>query len=215
MAAFCLSAGVAVRCGGLFQHSVTSLGIASADPGVHSKASPDEPASSVPVSRLRGESLVDAAEGAVPNDAGSADNNNSKRRGRRRKLLSSGNPSQVYPPAGESGGGGETSRGGDGGGGSRKGKRHLEDSSSGDEIEYHFDPVPVEDEAPQADDELEEEEEEDGGDDGICAPLEVVGLEDCPELTSDGGAILEKMLAAKTDLLRQVKEKSRTCVSTL
>lgn len=41
------------------------------------------------------------------------------------------------------------------------------------------------------------------------SPLEVVGLGDCPELKSDGGlrsnSIINKLLVAKANMLRQVK----------
>lgn len=50
-----------------------------------------------------------------------------------------------------------------------------------------------------------------GEGEGICSPLEVVGLGDCPELIPDGAegavgsnAIIEKMLDAKAEMLRQV-----------
>lgn len=50
-----------------------------------------------------------------------------------------------------------------------------------------------------------------GKGDGICSPLEVVGLNNCPELSPDGdgsdvgsNAIIKKMLETKADMLRQV-----------
>lgn len=41
------------------------------------------------------------------------------------------------------------------------------------------------------------------GEDDMCSPLEVVGLDACPDLA---GTAVEKMLAAKADMLRQVIE---------
>lgn len=50
-----------------------------------------------------------------------------------------------------------------------------------------------------------------GEGDGVCSPLEIVGLGDCPEMIPDGegggvgsNAIIKTMLDAKADMLRQV-----------
>lgn len=91
------------------------------------------------------------------------------------------------------------------GGGSRHGKRrreggrHLHDTGldafSDDTLEHDFEAIG----------------DDDGG--GICSPLEVVGLDNCPGLNSveeeggmrDGNAFVRKALAAKADMLRQVR----------
>lgn len=53
-----------------------------------------------------------------------------------------------------------------------------------------------------------------GEGEGMCSPLEVVGLDDCPELIPDGeggdvgsNAVINKMLEMKADMLRQVHNK--------
>lgn len=127
-------------------------------------------------------------------DVGSSSNNGSKRPGRRRTLLrESGNPSAlVGSPPGDASGGRESGGSGD----LRGGEKYLEDAS-GDATGFDFEAGIKHDGIGGSD-----------GGGGVCAPLEVVGLDRCPELTSDGGTALEKMLSAKADMLRQVSGES-------
>lgn len=50
--------------------------------------------------------------------------------------------------------------------------------------------------------------DEDGGGGGVCRPLKIEGLDNCPELMLDGGersnAVVRNLLATKADMLRQV-----------
>eukprot|EP00752_Nemacystus_decipiens_P002399 g2263.t1 len=153
----------------------------------------------VPVPRLREDEGEPPKAAAVPEDAPS-----NKRWGSRR-LAGESAPLSAAPldfggDTVEGGNGidsGDRKSGSGGGGhGRRDGSRFLErsrdagedgdgDDDDDDMCEYDF-----------------EASEDDGG--GICSPLEVVGLDNCPEMKSR--RVVEKLLAAKADILRQVVE---------
>ncbi|CAM9906905.1 unnamed protein product [Scytosiphon promiscuus] len=182
VSAVCLSAGAISVCFGGTGTSPTSAPAVAEGGG--EAASSRGLASVVPAPRVRGEKRLDAGAEAV-SDGGAG---SSKPRGRRRKLLGDGTPAPEpsTEASADIASGGEGFDGGEGGAG-REGEGHLDDSSG-----YI------------AEDDFEAASKDDGDDGGVCAPLEVVGLDSCPELNSDGGAVLERMLAAKADMLRQV-----------
>lgn len=165
----------------------------------------------VPVPRLREDDepqpLAGPAAAAATADADATDKT---RWGRR--LASDSTPLSAALLDFDAGGGNEK-RGGSGrrerhggrgvGGGGRSGATKFlvrdqggDDAQTGDEddeddmCEYDF-----------------EATEDDGG--GLCSPLEVVGLDSCPEMRSRG--VVRKLLAAKADILRQVNRPFFPC----
>lgn len=168
----------------------------------------------VPVPLLRDDEPQTPAVPAAAAAAAAADTPNKKRWGRRRLADEStplsaalldfsaggdavdGGRNEIDHGDQKQNGSGPREEPGSGGGGGRRGPRFLASSKDATEDGYGHD----EDD----DDDMCEHEyeatEDDGG--GVCSPLEVVGLDNCPEMKARG--VVEKLLAAKADILRQV-----------
>lgn len=169
----------------------------------------------VPVPLLRDDEPQTPAVPAAAAAAAAADTPNKKRWGRRR-LADESTPLSAalldFSAGGDAadGGGNEIDHGdqkkngsgpreepGSGEGGGRRGPRFLASSKDATEDGYGHDEDDDDDDMREHEDEATED---DGG--GVCSPLEVVGLDNCPEMKARG--VVEKLLAAKADILRQV-----------